>query len=64
MERTPHSPSVSSQDGTTLLVYADMRSTMASSLPGFKLHHTAYAEQKARRDLERERERVLHSARK
>lgn len=31
---------------------------------GFKLHHTAYAEQKARRDLERERERVLHAQRK
>eukprot|EP00039_Didymoeca_costata_P004828 m.76434 g.76434 ORF g.76434 m.76434 type:complete len:218 (-) comp12558_c1_seq1:2208-2861(-) len=31
---------------------------------GFKLHHTAYAEQKARRELERERERLLQSSRK
>lgn len=31
---------------------------------GFKLHKTAYAEQRARRELERERERTLHNARK
>jgi len=31
---------------------------------GFKLHHTAHAEQKSRRDVERERERLLHMSRK
>jgi len=50
-------------------VHPEFRPPMCQSkyeptIYGFKLHHTAYAEQKARRDLERERERVLHSARK
>lgn len=50
-------------------VHPEFRPPMCQSkyeptIYGFKLHHTAYAEQKARRDLERERERVLHSSRK
>ena len=31
---------------------------------GFKLHKNAYAEQRARRELERERERMLQNQRK